>query len=458
VFDNEADGSSKPSAELHLFIEDAIKELLKARRILRCSYVCGYYLDTFGHQKFIFEFIQTEFEECTENLSQIIARPHLKTPKHKIIRLTNLLKRKRIEFIDTITRGLNSFNDTPPALKKYSRQRWKYLLKDNIQNDDEFKNTIALSLKELNPKNPWIIDKKGRHTNFLALLDDWPELESELDSILIPSKDKKGLCANWNCGNVRAVNTLSGSLCNYCSIRCMRNDHNNYLEQKKNLGKRCDPGTSVQAKVANKRAKKDSLTSSNLPSDLSKSKTKLLAINDDSEKTSSFYLSEKSLKSFDEMNEVEEEDVVMDYQSKLKSLEVFNTLQKESNFYSLEFDIKKAIELSLLNDTRNSKANGNNNRIENLTHFAVSDEENKILNTRATTSKSSNKSLIQSPAELLNHPKLMSIDYDSLFLNANEHDISVLVRNMKNVLYDDELSNEKDKCFKICNFSVKTKK
>jgi hypothetical protein len=238
----------------------------------------------------------------------------------------------------------------------------------------------------------------------------------------------------------------------------MRNDHNNYLEQKKNLGKRCDPGTSVQAKVANKRAKKDSLTSSNLPSDLSKSKTKLLAINDDSEKTSSFYLSEKSLKSFDEMNEVEEEDVVMDYQSKLKSLEVFNTLQKESNFNSLEFDIEKAIELSLLNDTRNSKANGNNNRIENLTHFAVSDEENKILNTRATTSKSSNKSLIQSPAELLNHPKLMSIDYDSLFLNANEHDISVLVRNMKNVLYDDELSNEKDKCFKICNFSVKTKK
>jgi len=146
----------KNSANEHLFIEDAIKELLKARRILRCSYVYGYYLDTFGHQKFIFEFIQTEFEECTENLSQIIARPHLKTPKHKIIRLTNILKRKRIEFIDTITRGLNSFNDTPPALKKYSRQRWKYLLKDNIQNDDEFKNTIALSLKGKTPSNTYL--------------------------------------------------------------------------------------------------------------------------------------------------------------------------------------------------------------------------------------------------------------------------------------------------------------
>lgn len=146
----------------HQFIEDAIRELLKARRILRCSYVYGYYLETtYGpHKKFIFEFVQTEFEECTENLSQCIARPHLKTPKSRIIRLTNLLRRKRVEFIETITRGLNTFNDTPPTLKKYSRQRWKYLLKDNIQNDDEFKNTIALSLKELNPKNPWIIDKK----------------------------------------------------------------------------------------------------------------------------------------------------------------------------------------------------------------------------------------------------------------------------------------------------------
>ena len=228
----ESSTEESKSNDSHVFIEKAIKELLKARRILRWSYVYGYYLDTFGHKKFIFEFIQTEFEESTENLSQIIARPHLKTPKLKIIRLTNILRKKRIEFIDTIVRGLNSFNDTPPTLKKYSRQRWKYLLKDNIQNDDEFKNTIALSLKELNPKNPWIIDKKGRHTNLLALLNDWPELEQELDSILVPSKDKSGLCARKDCGNVRAVNTLSGSVCNYCSIKCMRSDRTSYLERR----------------------------------------------------------------------------------------------------------------------------------------------------------------------------------------------------------------------------------
>ncbi len=226
--------NSNRESDAHVFIEDAIKELLKSRRILRCSYVYGYFLDTFGHKKFIFEFIQTEFEEFTENLSQIIARPHLKTPKNKIIRLTNLLKRKRIEFLETIIRGLNSFSDTPPTLKKYSRQRWKYLLKDNIQNDDEFKNNIALSLKELNPKNPWIIDKKGRHTNLLALLNDWPELENELDRILVISKDKNELCSNKNCNKLKAINTLSGFLFNYCSIKCMRDDHITYIFNRKN--------------------------------------------------------------------------------------------------------------------------------------------------------------------------------------------------------------------------------
>lgn len=186
------------------FIEDAIKELVKTRRILQCSYVYGYYLDHFGHKKFIFEYIQTEYEESTENLSQIIARPHAKTSsKNKVIRLTNILKRKRVEFLDTIRAGLNSFNETPPAFKRHSLQRWKYLLKDNIQHDEEFINTLAISLKDLSPKNPWIIDKKGRHTNLIALLNNSPELEEELNSILIPSKEKNGLCARWDCSKLK---------------------------------------------------------------------------------------------------------------------------------------------------------------------------------------------------------------------------------------------------------------
>lgn len=142
------------------FIEDAIKELLRARRVLRCSYVYGYYLENSGHKKMIFEFIQTEFEECTETLSQIIARPYLRTPKHRIVQVTKNVKRKRLEFLETIARGLIP-PDTPPSLKKFSRQRWKYLLKDDVDGDDnELKKAVANSLKELDPKVKSTSEKK----------------------------------------------------------------------------------------------------------------------------------------------------------------------------------------------------------------------------------------------------------------------------------------------------------
>ncbi len=40
------------------FVEDAVQQLLKARRVLKCSYVYGYYLEETGYKKPIFEFMQ----------------------------------------------------------------------------------------------------------------------------------------------------------------------------------------------------------------------------------------------------------------------------------------------------------------------------------------------------------------------------------------------------------------
>lgn len=40
------------------FIEDGVRELLKARRVLCGSYVYGYYLEDDGYNKTIFEFMQ----------------------------------------------------------------------------------------------------------------------------------------------------------------------------------------------------------------------------------------------------------------------------------------------------------------------------------------------------------------------------------------------------------------
>ncbi|BET02792.1 IBR [Nesidiocoris tenuis] len=88
------------------FIEDGVKELLKARRILCGSYIYGYYLDDDGLSKTIFEFMQNEVEEATERLSEILARPYLKTPKCEIIRTTHLLRRKRQELSRAVARGM----------------------------------------------------------------------------------------------------------------------------------------------------------------------------------------------------------------------------------------------------------------------------------------------------------------------------------------------------------------
>lgn len=40
------------------FVEHAVKQLLKARKVLKCSYVYGYYLDGPGYMKIVFEFMQ----------------------------------------------------------------------------------------------------------------------------------------------------------------------------------------------------------------------------------------------------------------------------------------------------------------------------------------------------------------------------------------------------------------
>jgi len=40
------------------FVQDAVTQLLKARHVLKCSYVYGYYLEETGYKKPIYEFMQ----------------------------------------------------------------------------------------------------------------------------------------------------------------------------------------------------------------------------------------------------------------------------------------------------------------------------------------------------------------------------------------------------------------
>ncbi|KAG8232843.1 hypothetical protein J437_LFUL012647 [Ladona fulva] len=146
------------------FIEEGVKELLKARRVLCGSYVYGYYLRDNGYNKAIFEFMQCKFdfcwvcleswkkhssatggyfrcnryeavnkadekrgilisenelEEVTEKLSETLARPYLRTPRGVIIQTSALTRRRRREFVRAVSRGLVP-PETPPSVRHVS--------------------------------------------------------------------------------------------------------------------------------------------------------------------------------------------------------------------------------------------------------------------------------------------------------------------------------------------------
>lgn len=66
---------------------------------------------------------QNELEEVTEKLSEMIARPYLRTPKAVIVQTTALARRKRHEFVRAVSQGLIP-PETPPSQRKRKR---KYL-------------------------------------------------------------------------------------------------------------------------------------------------------------------------------------------------------------------------------------------------------------------------------------------------------------------------------------------
>ncbi|KAM4580905.1 ankyrin repeat and IBR domain-containing protein 1-like isoform 1-T2 [Odontesthes bonariensis] len=111
------------------FIEDAVLELLKTRRILKCSYPYGFFLEPKSTKKEIYELMQTDLEMVTEDLAQKVNRPYLRTPRHKIIRAACLVQQKRQEFLASVARGVAP-NDSPEAPSRSfagGTWDWEYL-------------------------------------------------------------------------------------------------------------------------------------------------------------------------------------------------------------------------------------------------------------------------------------------------------------------------------------------
>uniref|UniRef100_A0A3Q2QQE4 Ankyrin repeat and IBR domain-containing protein 1 n=1 Tax=Fundulus heteroclitus TaxID=8078 RepID=A0A3Q2QQE4_FUNHE len=103
------------------FIEDGVTELLKTRRVLKCSYPYGFFLQQGSTQKEIFELMQTDLEMVVEDLAQKVNRPYLRTPRHKIVSAARLVQQKRQEFLASVARGVAP-NDSPDPPRDGSLQ------------------------------------------------------------------------------------------------------------------------------------------------------------------------------------------------------------------------------------------------------------------------------------------------------------------------------------------------
>ena len=80
------------------FVKEALRELLKSRLALRASYAMSYYIPQYINGDDLVKAI-APLERSTEDLAEIIARPHLCTPKDKIVLATMQSREVRRKFL-----------------------------------------------------------------------------------------------------------------------------------------------------------------------------------------------------------------------------------------------------------------------------------------------------------------------------------------------------------------------
>jgi len=105
--------ASTSTGEDVTFFEDAVRELLKCRHVLKASYALSYFIHT-DTARTDFIRLLADVEKSTESLAESVNRPHLQTPKDKIILLTIQCREQRRSFLP----AARKFNPTPLALKE----------------------------------------------------------------------------------------------------------------------------------------------------------------------------------------------------------------------------------------------------------------------------------------------------------------------------------------------------
>lgn len=84
------------------FLREAVELVIECRRVLKWTYVYGYYLPK-GNQKDLFEFLQDDLERNTEHLSELTEKPIEQIDRMELLKWTGTAR----HFLQALTTGLS---------------------------------------------------------------------------------------------------------------------------------------------------------------------------------------------------------------------------------------------------------------------------------------------------------------------------------------------------------------
>ena len=212
------------------FVHSAFTELLECRTVLRHSYAFSYFrYPTFssssyqmGHlygkrrEKLTFERLQSELEVLTEQMSDIVARSHLRATQIQISFLTKAAAEKRVEFTNAI---FQIYKDEKKELSRYEQR------KENEEKGSKARNAGRRDTEQAVNSLAQIMEmhQSGRDRNILE--DDLHEaLEGFMDRTraLEGHRERRSLDDNpvrmWACSRCTYMND-GGRHCEMCGSR-----------------------------------------------------------------------------------------------------------------------------------------------------------------------------------------------------------------------------------------------
>jgi len=95
-------GGAATSWEEVSFLEAAIEALLECRRVLKHTYIFGFYMED-GSEKRLFEHLQEQLERSTEHLAELTEAPLEKMERGQVVNFT----RVTLQFLGNLLEGLD---------------------------------------------------------------------------------------------------------------------------------------------------------------------------------------------------------------------------------------------------------------------------------------------------------------------------------------------------------------